>query len=118
MSAIPAAPGEERLRLRAAWQGLSGARKSRVLALVGLMAAILMALVYGIATSGRRSPPPTAVATDMATSNGGEWLSQIPDRPRGVTPPPPTPTAPPQTPTTTPPKDTSPVTGTPPSHPS
>src|SRR5512143_2084504 len=113
MSAIPAAPGEERLRLRAAWQGLSGARKSRVLALVGLVAAMLMLLVYGIATSGHRSPPPTAVATDGAAGTGGDWLSQIPDRPRGVTSPP-TPTAPPQTPTTTTTKETSPpVTGPP-----
>src|SRR5512147_587554 len=111
MSAIPAAPGEERLRLRAAWQGLSGARKSRVLALVGLVAALLMVLVYGIATSGRRSLPPTDGTTDGVTGTGGDWLSQIPDRPRGVTQTPPTPPTPP-TPTTTPLKQASPpVTG-------
>jgi type IV secretion system protein VirB10 len=116
MSALPAAPGEERLRLRAAWQGLSGARKSRVLALVGLVAALLMVLVYGIATSGRRSPSPTAVAPAVAAGTGGDWLSQIPDRPRGVTLPE-TPQTPPQTPPTTTPKETPPVTGLPPTHP-
>ena len=78
------APGEERLHLRAAWQEATGARKGRVLALVALVAAIMTALVYGIATSGRGPHQEAAVASEAAPGSGGEWLSQIPDQPRGI----------------------------------
>jgi type IV secretory pathway VirB10-like protein len=79
-----AAPGEERLHLRAAWQGATGARKGRVLGLTALAAALLMTLGYGIATSGRAPRQEAAVAPAAAPGSGGEWLSQIPDKPRGI----------------------------------
>ena len=91
------APGEERLRLRAAWQGVTGARRRSVLGLLAVGAALLMAFGYGIATSGRAARQAAAAPPATAPGSGGEWLSQIPDKPRGVTPPL-TPT-PPQAPT-------------------
>ena len=93
-----AAPGEERLRLRAPWQGVTGARRSSVLGLLAVGAVLLMAFGYGIATSGRAARQEAAALPDTALGNGGEWLAQIADKPRSVTPPP-TP-APPRTPPT------------------
>jgi type IV secretion system protein VirB10 len=103
MSAVRAAPGEERLHLRATWQGVTGARKRRVLALVALAAAVMTALVYGIATAGRASRQAAPVAQNLAPGGGGEWLSQISDQPRGRVQEPATATA--QTPTTSAKKD-------------
>ena len=79
-----AAPGEERLRLRAAWQGVTGARRGSVLGLLVLGAALLMAFGYGIATSGRAARQEAAVPPDTALGNGGEWLAQIADKPKRV----------------------------------
>src|SRR5512144_1980071 len=80
------APGEERLRLRAAFQGVTGARKSSVLLMVAIIAVFLMALIYGIATTGRGQKEKPA--TPEVTPNGGEWLNKIPDTPlRAVEPP-------------------------------
>ncbi len=84
-----AQPGTEHLRLRARWEGIAGARKGAVLGLVGAIGAVLMLLVYGIATSGRA--PVTATATEIApagTGSGGDWISQIPDTPSRSVPPP------------------------------
>jgi type IV secretion system protein VirB10 len=83
-------PAEERLVLRARWKGIAGARKGAVFGLVGAFSAVLMLLVYGIATSGRA--PVTATATEIApvgTGSGGEWISQIPDTPPKEMAPPP-----------------------------
>jgi type IV secretory pathway VirB10-like protein len=94
------APGEEHLRLRATWQGVTGARRGSVLGLLAVGAALLMALGYGIATSGRAGGRQEAAAPlDTGPGNGGNWLAQIPDKPRGVIPPaPPAPSQMPPTP--------------------